>query len=156
MFGCGQLCFLSRQVAGFFDQQYYWKEPICIFDFFFLNGDNHHWKVTSETTTSWVGVTKGSRILWLSVSLEGINWYLCLTIFILSFVFNNFLFQGTAKLLKLVNVFGYANIYLLKVNNRKTRKWCKICLKLAIKTPELCDVVLLSLWSTLNIFHIFL
>ena len=62
LFACGQLCFLSRQVAGFFDQQYYWKEPICIVDFF-LDGDNHHWKVTSETTTSWLGVTKGSRIL---------------------------------------------------------------------------------------------
>ena len=25
-----------------------------------------------------------------------------------------------------------ANIYLFKVNNRNTRKWCRICLKLAI------------------------
>ena len=28
------------------------------------------------------------------------------------------------------------NIYLFKVNNRNTRKRCKICLKLTIKTPE--------------------
>ena len=29
-----------------------------------------------------------------------------------------------------------ANIYLLKVNNGNTRKKCKICSKLTIKTPE--------------------
>ena len=29
-----------------------------------------------------------------------------------------------------------ANIYLFKVNNRKTRKKCEICSKSAIKTPE--------------------
>ena len=28
------------------------------------------------------------------------------------------------------------NIYLFKVNNTKTRKMCKICSKLTIKTPE--------------------
>ena len=29
-----------------------------------------------------------------------------------------------------------AGIYLLKVNNRNTRKMCEICSKLTIKTPE--------------------
>ena len=29
-----------------------------------------------------------------------------------------------------------ANSYLLKVNNRNTRKRCEICLKLTIRTPE--------------------
>ena len=29
-----------------------------------------------------------------------------------------------------------ASIYLLKVNNRNTRKKCEICSKLTIKTPE--------------------
>ena len=29
-----------------------------------------------------------------------------------------------------------ANIYLLKVNNRNTKKRCEICSKLTIKTPE--------------------
>ena len=29
-----------------------------------------------------------------------------------------------------------ANIYLFKVNNRKTTERCKICSKLTIKTPE--------------------
>ena len=29
-----------------------------------------------------------------------------------------------------------ANNYLLKVNNRNTRKTCKICSKLTIKTPQ--------------------
>ena len=28
------------------------------------------------------------------------------------------------------------NIYFFKVNNRNTRKWCKRCSKLTIKTPE--------------------
>ena len=31
-----------------------------------------------------------------------------------------------------------AGIYLLKVNNRKTRARCEICSKLTIKTPERC------------------
>ena len=31
-----------------------------------------------------------------------------------------------------------AGIYLLRVNNRNTRKKCELCLKLAIKTPERC------------------
>ena len=29
-----------------------------------------------------------------------------------------------------------ANIYLLKVNNRNTRKRCEICSRLKLKTPE--------------------
>ena len=32
-----------------------------------------------------------------------------------------------------------ANIYLLKVNRRNTRKRCEICSKLAIKTPKRCQ-----------------
>ena len=31
-----------------------------------------------------------------------------------------------------------ANIYILKVNNRNTRKRCELCSKLTIKTPEPC------------------
>ena len=44
------------------------------------------------------------------------------------------------------------------VNNRSTRKRCEVCSKLAIntlKTMSLNDVVLVSVLSTLNIFHIF-
>ena len=37
-----------------------------------------------------------------------------------------------------------ANIYLLKVNNRNTRKRCKICSKLTIKTPQWCQLT--SFW----------
>ena len=37
-----------------------------------------------------------------------------------------------------------AGIYLLKVNNRKTRTRCEICSKLTIKTPEQCQAV--TLW----------
>ena len=33
--GCGQLSFLSNQIAGFFDQQCLWKESIDILVFFF-------------------------------------------------------------------------------------------------------------------------
>ena len=49
-----------------------------------------------------------------------------------------------------------ADIYLLKVNNKNTRKRCEICSNLTIKTPERrqCDVALVSLLLTLNIFHI--
>ena len=47
-----------------------------------------------------------------------------------------------------------ANIYLLKVSNRSTRKRCEICSKLTIKTPEdVLDVVLVFLLLTLKIFH---
>ena len=49
LIGCGQWYFLSNQIAGFFDQQYHWKEPIDIFNF--LHGDNHQGKVRSKTTT---------------------------------------------------------------------------------------------------------
>ena len=47
-----------------------------------------------------------------------------------------------------------ANIYLFKVNNRNTRKICKICSKLTIKTPERRQ------WRSsgvfiINIFHTF-
>ena len=44
-----------------------------------------------------------------------------------------------------------ANIYLLKANNKSIRKWCDICSKLTIKTPE----VLVFLLSTLKFFHSF-
>ena len=36
---CGQLSISFNQTVGFFNQQYYKKEPIDIFDF--LHGDNH-------------------------------------------------------------------------------------------------------------------
>ena len=49
-----------------------------------------------------------------------------------------------------------ANIYVLKVNNRNTRKRCEICSKLTIKTPEnVIDVVLLFLLLTWNMFRTF-
>ena len=41
------------------------------------------------------------------------------------------------------------NIYLIKVNNRNTRKMCEICSKATIKTT---NVVLVLLLLTLNIF----
>ena len=47
-----------------------------------------------------------------------------------------------------------ANIYLLKVSNRNTRKRCEICSKLTNK--NVIDVVLVFLLLTLNIFHNFL
>ena len=47
-----------------------------------------------------------------------------------------------------------ADIYLLKVSNRITRKRCEICLKSSIKTPgQRHDFVLVSLFLTLNIIH---
>ena len=49
-----------------------------------------------------------------------------------------------------LNASNSAIFYLLKVNNRNTRKRCGICLKLTIKTS---DVVLVFLLLNLNIFH---
>ena len=56
-----------------------------------------------------------------------------------------------------------ANIYLVKVNNRNTRKRCEICSKLTIKTPErrqlrvfignfeyISHLFLVFLWLTFN------
>ena len=31
-----------------------------------------------------------------------------------------------------------AGNYMIKVNNKRTRKWCEICSKLTIKLPERC------------------
>ena len=73
--------FSTNQTAVFSDYQYIWKESIHTFDFF--HGDNHQGKVWSETTTfGWVQpvvllVQSDCRILWSSMSLEGIIWYLC-------------------------------------------------------------------------------
>ena len=48
-----------------------------------------------------------------------------------------------------------ANMLLLKVNNRNTRKRCEVCPKL-VKTPERRhSVVLVFLLLTLNTFHTF-
>ena len=45
---------------------------------------------------------------------------------------------------------------MIKINNRNTRKRCKICLKITIKIPQRCnDVVLVFLLLTLNTFDIF-
>ena len=47
-----------------------------------------------------------------------------------------------------------AGIYLLKIKNRNATKRCEICSKLTIMTPnDANDVALVSLLSTLNIFH---
>ena len=86
---CSQLCLSSSHIAGFFDRQYHCKEPIHIFDFW--HGGNCQGKVVSKTNTlSWVWpdvplFQSDSRNLWSSISLDGINRYLCLTIVVLSF-----------------------------------------------------------------------
>ena len=77
LFGFGQLCLSFKQVAEFFDHQYICMESIDTI--FFLLGDNHQRKKGSETTSfSWVLpvvplVQSDSRILWSSISQEGIN-----------------------------------------------------------------------------------
>ena len=75
---CNQMCLLSNQIAGFFDQQYHWKEPIDISDF--LHGHYHQGKVARKTTNL-IKVLSGvhlvqsdSMILWSLVSLEGVKW----------------------------------------------------------------------------------
>ena len=58
-------------------------------------------------------------------------------------IFHNFL----TKFFLLVKSWTQAfppKIFLLKVNKRNTRKWCEICSKLTVKTPDdVTDVVLL-------------
>ena len=50
----------------------------------------------------------------------------------------------------------YSRFYLFKVNIRSTKKRCKICLELTIRTPEeIIDVLLVSLLLTISIFHSF-
>ena len=44
-----------------------------------------------------------------------------------------------------------ANIYLFKVNNKKTRKRCEIFSKLTIKTPERCQLTLEWKSTLLNV-----
>ena len=45
--GRDQVYVSPSQIAGFFDQQYYCKESVYVFDF--LHGDNHQGKVASKT-----------------------------------------------------------------------------------------------------------
>ena len=43
------------------------------------------------------------------------------------------------------------NVYLFKVNNRNTRKWCEICPKFTIKTPDnVIDVVTIARGNNLH------
>ena len=52
-FGCMWPGLSFNQIAGFFDQQDYKKEPIIVYNF--LHGDNHQGKVAYKTTTfGWV------------------------------------------------------------------------------------------------------
>ena len=78
---CGQgLSF--NQIAGFFDQQDYKKEPIIVYNF--LHGDNHQGKVAYKTTTfGWVLpglslIQLDYKIIRSTASREGIKWYLSL------------------------------------------------------------------------------
>ena len=58
---------------------------------------------------------------------------------------------GTVQNLALkINTFFPAGNYLLKVNNRNTRKRCEICSELTIKIPEHIHLVLVLLLLTLN------
>ena len=65
---------------------------------------------------------------------------LIVTIKVLKHSILKFNFKGATNISKNIidgfTTFNPANIYLLKVNNRNTRKRCEICLKSTIKTPE--------------------
>ena len=51
--------------------------------------------------------------------------------------YQNLCFQPPSWMLQPLLTHSYpANIYLFKLNNRNTRKKCKICSKLIIKTPQ--------------------
>ena len=65
------------------------------------------------------------------------NFSFCVVIIISAFYINISSFIQYLAFCKLIQSFGatQANNYLLKVNNRNTRKRCEKCLKI-IKTPE--------------------
>ena len=50
---------------------------------------------------------------------------------------------------------NHADIYLIKIINRNTRKSCEICSKLTIHQNDVVDVVLVFQLLTLIIFHTF-
>ena len=54
-----------------------------------------------------------------------------------------------------LNSFNPANIYLLKVNNKNTRKKCEICSDLTIKTSDDVIDVILVLLLTMDMFDMF-
>ena len=58
-------------------------------------------------------------------------------------------------MLSFSGIIHLTKIYLFKDDNKDTRKRCKICSKLTIKTPErhIINVVLVFLLLTLNIFR---
>ena len=79
------------------------------------------------------------------------------------FVFKAFknCFEVTYMPIKpILNVYTSANIYLLKCNNRNTRKRCEICSKLTIKTPERrpwrCSGVFINFEHIPHLFLVFL
>lgn len=81
MVGYGPMCFLTNWVAGFFNQQNHWKEPIDTFDFVLRDiYQGKPWEVTSKTATFssvWVVVPlvqSDFKILWATISFKGINW----------------------------------------------------------------------------------
>ena len=84
LFVCGHEYLISNQTEQFFHQQYYWKEQINVFDF--LYRDNHQGKIISIgcVIPSVPLVQSDYRILRSTISLEGVKWCLCLTIFIFS------------------------------------------------------------------------
>ena len=71
---------MSSSIAGFIDYQYLRKESLDVV--VFLDGDSYPGKIASETAFFgwvWPGallIQSDRRILWLSMSLDGINWYL--------------------------------------------------------------------------------
>ena len=68
-------------------------------------------------------------------------------------IHQNFLLVAKTNTRLTVKIIGcQRGIYLFKMNNRDTKTMCEICSKLRIKTPELCQsVVMVSLLLTLNI-----
>ena len=66
--------------------------------------------------------------------------------------------NSTESILKyILHRYYPANIYLLKVNNRNSRKKCEICSKLTIKTPERrSGVFIVNFEHILHIFLLFL
>ena len=84
MFACGQLLLSPNQVVGFFDYQYLWKESSEL-NFFF--GMEIIIKESTFETAALGFMWPDSRIIWLSIPLERINSYHCLSIVNLFYLF---------------------------------------------------------------------
>ena len=119
-----QVCFSSSQIALFFDKKNHQKGSTDIFTF--LHGDNHQEKVACEGVTFGLVWPMGFQDFWLSISLDGINWYLCLTVVIFFFFF----IHSVVFLLNLVEVYLLMKYFITFISLWFNELWSLQCLNI--------------------------